>query len=112
MKPLDSKTQECIDKCQDCIIAARICLDQHLGEPDMKKCHQLCLDCIALCTACSQMLASQSEYASRVCAICADLCRACAKECRQAAHPQRTKIKIAIMDTHQSRLPAPLSLPV
>ncbi|MTI22095.1 four-helix bundle copper-binding protein [Fulvivirga sp. RKSG066] len=81
MKPLNNKILQCIDNCNECITAARICLDQHMGEPDMKKCHQLCLDCIALCTACIQMLASQSDYANRICAICADLCKACAEEC-------------------------------
>lgn len=81
MKPLSSELQKCIDNCNQCITAARICLNKHLGEPDMKKCHQLCLDSIALCTACVQMLSSQSPYVNRVCAICADLCNACADEC-------------------------------
>ncbi|MAN28224.1 MAG: four-helix bundle copper-binding protein, partial [Zunongwangia sp.] len=49
MKPLSSEMQKCIDDCNACITAARICLDQHLGEPDMKECHKFCLDCIALC---------------------------------------------------------------
>lgn len=81
MKPLNSELQKCIDDCNACITAARICLDQHLGEPDMKQCHQFCLDCIAMCTACVQLLASQSNYSKRVCAICAELCKACADEC-------------------------------
>tara|TARA_R110002012_G_scaffold73520_1_gene187298 strand:- start:5796 stop:6128 length:333 start_codon:yes stop_codon:yes gene_type:complete len=69
MKPLNSELQKCIDDCNACITAARICLDQHLGEPDMKKCHQFCLDCIALCIACVQLLSSQSDYSKRLCAI-------------------------------------------
>lgn len=81
MEPLSNGSQQCIDNCNACITAARICMNQHMGEHDMKKCHQLCLDCIALCSACVQMLASQSEYANRVCVICADLCSACADEC-------------------------------
>lgn len=81
MKPLSSELQQCIDNCNNCIEASRICLNQHLGEADMKTCHRLCLDCISLCTACVQMLASQSDYVNRVCAVCADLCKACAQEC-------------------------------
>ena len=91
MKPLNSELQKCIDDCNACITAARICLDQHLGEPDMKKCHQFCLDCIALCIACVQLLASQSDYSKRLCAICecakfdSEVCQQCAEKCYACA---------------------------
>lgn len=82
-EPLGNELQECIDRCNACITAAKICLTEHLGEPDMKECHQYCIDCIDLCTACVQMLASQSKYVNRVCGICADLCKDCADECNK-----------------------------
>lgn len=75
--------QECIDNCNACVTAIKICLKQHLGEKDMERCHKLCLDCEDLVTACAKMLASQSDYVKRVCGICADLCKECADECNK-----------------------------
>jgi hypothetical protein len=84
MPTRDPKMQECIDACTGCITSARSCLTNHLGEQDMKKCLQLCLDCIDICTACVHLLAGgQSNYIKRICGTCADLCKECADACEK-----------------------------
>lgn len=78
----DPKMQDCINACNSCISSARACLTHHMGEEDMKRCLQLCLDCIDICTACVHLLTGgESSYIKRVCGICADLCKECADEC-------------------------------
>lgn len=81
MKTINEEMQACIDSCYQAITACKVCLDQHLGEPDMKKCHQLCLDCIDINTACARMCAAQSDYVGQVSKVCAQICQDCAAEC-------------------------------
>lgn len=73
--------QSCIDSCYSAVTGSQVCLDVHMGEPDMKRCHKLCLDTIAIATACGSMCAAKSEYIGQVSRVCAQVCRDCAEEC-------------------------------
>ena len=81
MKKISQEMQSCIDSCYKAVTASKVCLDEHMGEPDMKKCHQLCLDAIDIATACASICAADSAYIGQVSKICAQICRDCADEC-------------------------------
>lgn len=69
MPDLSESREACIDACNACLTAVHVCLAEHLGEPEMRRCHELCLDCADLCAACVPMLARDSEYHARVCEV-------------------------------------------
>lgn len=73
--------QNCIDACYAAVTACKVCLNQHLGEPEMKRCHQLCLDCIEVCRACASLCATNSNYQNELNSLCAQICKDCAAEC-------------------------------
>ena len=81
MKRISQEMQSCIDSCYSAVTSSQVCLDEHMGEPDMKKCHKLCLDTIAIATACASMCAAKSDYVGQVSRVCAQVCRDCADEC-------------------------------
>ncbi|MEX0647472.1 MAG: four-helix bundle copper-binding protein [Balneolaceae bacterium] len=75
------KYQEELAACTECIASTNVCLIEHMGEKEMKTCHQLCLDCLSVCTACVQLMARNSDYLQQVTRVCTDLCNQCAEEC-------------------------------
>lgn len=81
MKNIDPKLQQCIDACYSTVTACKVCLDTHLGESDMRKCHQLCLDCIDICIACAKICSANSAFIKQVSNACAEICKACGDEC-------------------------------
>lgn len=81
MKKISAEMQSCIDSCYNAVTASKVCLDQHMGEPAMEKCHKLCLDTIDIATACAGMCAAKSDYVGQVSRVCAQICRDCAEEC-------------------------------
>lgn len=85
MKTISQEMQSCIDSCYRAVTASRVCLDEHMGEPDMKRCHRLCLDSVAIATACASMCAAKSDYVGQVSRACAQVCRECARICREWA---------------------------
>ena len=54
-----------------------------MGQEEMKRCGQLCVDCSDICVTTAKYAARDSEQLPATAAVCAEVCDACAEECEQ-----------------------------
>lgn len=83
MKTLDPRVEECIKVCYEAATACRVCVNTYLGDKDMKKSNQLCLQTIQLAEACAALCASSSDISPKIAALCEEICKICATECER-----------------------------
>lgn len=81
---MNSKYQDCIDKCLECAAVCNYCAASCLNEQHvdhMRRCIQLDLECEAICYTSAKIMAMDGEHAKEVCSVCAAICESCADEC-------------------------------
>ena len=67
----------CAAECDHCVY------NTCLGDPNMKTCGQLCLDCAQACHSTSVFVSRMSPFMAEALRSCADICDACAAECEK-----------------------------
>lgn len=76
---------ECIEMCQQCMLACEVCLAEMIGMESANDCPACCRECVDICSLCVLAMARRSHFASDYCTICADVCDWCAEQC--GSHP-------------------------
>lgn len=76
-KELLDVLSRCAAECEHCIY--NVCL----GDPQMKTCGQLCIDCAQICHTTMTYVSRMSQFMHQSLQMCADICDACAQECER-----------------------------
>jgi hypothetical protein len=72
---------DCIEACEECIVAAEACLASLADEPDATDCLQCCRECVDICHLVVLALARDSRYTKDYARLCARICEWCANQC-------------------------------
>lgn len=71
------KIGNCAMECQHCVY--NICL----GDPNMKTCGQMCIDCAMICAITAAFIGRGSKFCKELAGVCAGICEECESECRK-----------------------------
>lgn len=74
-KDLLNTLAECISMCDECVY--NVCL----GDPAMRDCGQLCIDCADTCRDTHASVSRGSRFMHDKLTACGDVCQICAEEC-------------------------------